>query len=81
MSSVLTFEGGQTVDTADLQPNLQTVLECFQTAVASAQGTVNVASAYRPPRINGTPAHDIIVRRLSRYTCPGLQVIAASDYR
>lgn len=44
----LTFEGGDTVDTADLTANMQTALDCLQQAVANAHGTLTVNSAYRP---------------------------------
>lgn len=45
----LSFEGGQTVDTTNLTAAMQTALGCVQTAVATANGTVSVSSAYRPP--------------------------------
>lgn len=44
----LRFEGGDTVDTTDLQPNMQTALGCLQTAVAGAGGSLHVTSAFRP---------------------------------
>ena len=45
---VQSFEAGNTVDTADLQPNMQSALNCVQTAVTNAGGTLMVNSAYRP---------------------------------
>lgn len=47
--AAIQFENGNTVDTADLQSNMQTALGCVQGAVHSAGGTVTVASAFRPP--------------------------------
>lgn len=47
--TALNFEAGNTVDTDDLQANMQTALDCVQAAVADAGGTVTVSSAYRPP--------------------------------
>ncbi|QEY16047.1 MULTISPECIES: M15 family metallopeptidase [unclassified Cellvibrio] len=48
-AAALAFEGGQTVDTANLTAEMQTALSCVQTAVAEEGGTVRVNSAYRPP--------------------------------
>lgn len=45
----LQFEGGNTVDTTNLQANMQTALGCLRTAVAGAGGSINITSAYRPP--------------------------------
>jgi hypothetical protein len=48
-ATALNFEAGNTVDTADLQPSMQTALACLQSAVGSAGGFTNLNSAYRPP--------------------------------
>jgi hypothetical protein len=45
----LSFEQGNTVDTAQLTAAMQANLTCLQQAVAAANGTVTVNSAYRPP--------------------------------
>jgi len=42
------FENGNTIDTVDLVPNMQTALGCLQTAVSDAQGSLQLNSAYRP---------------------------------
>ena len=47
--AAIAFEDGNTVDTADLVPALQTALSDFITLVANAGGGVHVTSAYRPP--------------------------------
>lgn len=47
--AALSFEAGNTLDTADLVPNMQTSLSCLQNACATAGGSLHVTSAYRPP--------------------------------
>lgn len=49
-AAALSFEAGQTVDTANLTAEMQTALSCVQAAVAAESGTVRVNSAYRPPQ-------------------------------
>jgi len=43
------FENGDTVDTDDLQQNMQDALTCLEGAVEAANGTIAISSAYRPP--------------------------------
>lgn len=45
----ITFEGGQRVNTSKLVDDMKTALDCLQTAVTNAKGTLTVNSAYRPP--------------------------------
>ncbi len=47
--TALNFEAGNTLDTADLLPAMQTALNCLQSAAGAARGTLTVNSAYRPP--------------------------------
>lgn len=48
-ASALSFEGGQTIDTEHLSGPMQTALSCVQAATADVNGSVRLASAYRPP--------------------------------
>jgi hypothetical protein len=43
------FENGDTVDTDDLLQNMQDALSCAEGSVATANGTITISSAYRPP--------------------------------
>ena len=45
----LDFENGQTINTRSLQPEMQTALACFQSAVNNAGGSFRLNSAYRSP--------------------------------
>lgn len=45
----LAFEAGNTVNTTNLQANMQTALSCVRSAVNAAGGSLTVNSAYRPP--------------------------------
>jgi hypothetical protein len=47
--AALGFEGGNTLDTADLIPAMQAALSCLRQAAAAARGALTVNSAYRPP--------------------------------
>lgn len=47
--SALNFENGNTVDTANLVPEMLTALTCVTNKVAEAGGTLTVNSAFRPP--------------------------------
>ncbi|WP_428510079.1 D-alanyl-D-alanine carboxypeptidase family protein [Roseateles sp.] len=49
-ATAISFEGGASLDTANLTQRMRTALSCVQTAAAAAGGTVTVASAYRPPQ-------------------------------
>lgn len=48
-ADALSFEQGNTVNTAGLTAAMQTNLSCLQQAATAARGTVTVNSAFRPP--------------------------------
>ncbi len=48
-AAALSFEAGNTLDTADLIPAMQAALNCLQQAASAAGGALTVNSGYRPP--------------------------------